>query len=233
MTTTTGPTGTSRATTTTRLAHDAWREVLVTATDFMRQFELAGDFGDLTSREYDVLRALAEQAGPLGGGVVRGRSEEVVRAREAVPAEADAAAVDVSREGVSPEDGTAADVPREDGTAADVSAADVTPGTVGMRLGVLAEATYLPQPSMSRLVERLERRGLVRRARCAGDGRGTIVSLTDLGVARQREIGRRHVRSIVAAMTAGLGPEELAQLADSLRRLRAGAHGPDAADHVG
>lgn len=142
-----------------RAAQEAWREVLRTSSALLRRFETAGDFGELSTREYDVLRALAELPSSSSSG--------------------------------------------------------------GLRLGALAEATYLPQPSMSRLVERLERRGLLERATCEEDGRGTVVRLTSAGRDLQREIGRRHVRSIQAAL-APLSREELATLTDLLSRVRAG-----------
>lgn len=91
------------------------------------------------------------------------------------------------------------------------------------RLGALATDTSLPQPTMSRLVERMERSGWVSRCPSPQDGRGTLVRLTDEGLAIQAAIGRRHLRSIHAAMTADLTTEELLQLADLLRRVRTGA----------
>lgn len=48
-------------------------------------------------------------------------------------------------------------------------------------LGSLAEAICLLQPSLSRIVPDLERRGLVERRRAAGDRRTTLVCLTREG----------------------------------------------------
>lgn len=155
-----------------RVAQEAWRELLRTSTVLLRDFEAAGDFGELSVREYDVLRALAESGGSAG--------------------RADACG--------------------------------------GLRLGALAEATYLPQPSMSRLVERLEGRGLVARESSPGDGRGTLVCLTEAGRATQRAVGRRHVRSIQAAL-APLSVDELALLTDLVARLRAHAEPAGAGNH--
>lgn len=137
-----------------RTAEAAWSEVLRTSHALLRQFEAAGDFGELSTREYDVLRALADAGGQ------------------------------------------------------------------GLRLGALAEAVYLPQPSMSRIVERMESRGLVQRTPCPLDARGIVVALTAVGRERQREIGRRHLRSIRAAMTAALDAAELTTLTTLLRRVR-------------
>lgn len=84
-----------------------------------------------------------------------------------------------------------------------------------LRLRELAAGSLLTQPSLSRLVERLEEEGLVRRGPVEGDRRGTAVHLTDAGAARQREIGRRHVRSIHALVGGALDADEL----DALQRL--------------
>ncbi|PWD49454.1 MarR family transcriptional regulator [Serinibacter arcticus] len=89
------------------------------------------------------------------------------------------------------------------------------------RLGQLAQSSSLPQPSMSRIVERLERRELVSRCPTPDDGRGVLVRLTDAGRAVQRDVARRHVRSITEAMSAGLDDAEVRTLAALLRKVRA------------
>lgn len=88
------------------------------------------------------------------------------------------------------------------------------------RLRDLGEGSLLTQPSLSRLVERLEAAGLVRRGPVEGDGRGVAVALTDEGARVQREIGRRHVRQIRRRM-AGLDATELATLRTLTDKLRA------------
>ncbi|GAA0290723.1 MarR family winged helix-turn-helix transcriptional regulator [Kineococcus aurantiacus] len=79
------------------------------------------------------------------------------------------------------------------------------------RLGELSEEVYLPQPSLSRLVDRLAAQGLLTREPDPRDGRGVVVVLTDPGAARQREIGGRHAAGIARAFEA-LTPAELAEL---------------------
>nr|WP_276610694.1 MarR family transcriptional regulator [Kineococcus siccus] len=85
------------------------------------------------------------------------------------------------------------------------------------RLGTLSEEVYLPQPSLSRLVDRLERHGLLAREPDPGDRRGVLVALTDEGAARQRRIGGRHAASIARH----LGEMEAGELADLTRLARA------------
>ena len=81
-----------------------------------------------------------------------------------------------------------------------------------IRISELNRHVLLSQPALSRLVDRLAERGLVRRGPDPADGRGVRLSLTDAGRAQQREIGRRHARGVARAMTASLDPAELRQL---------------------
>lgn len=89
-----------------------------------------------------------------------------------------------------------------------------------LRLRELAGSSLLTQPSLSRLVDRLEADGLVRRGPVEGDRRGTAVHLTDAGRSRQREIGRLHARSIDALVGGALDADELATLERLCTKLR-------------
>jgi DNA-binding MarR family transcriptional regulator len=90
-----------------------------------------------------------------------------------------------------------------------------------LRVRELNEHILLSQPSLSRLVERLAGRGLVAREGVPGDGRGVSVRLTEAGAALQREIGRRHVRTIRRYVGGALDEAELRELARLCARLRA------------
>ncbi|MFC8599504.1 MULTISPECIES: MarR family winged helix-turn-helix transcriptional regulator [unclassified Isoptericola] len=97
-----------------------------------------------------------------------------------------------------------------------------------LRLRDLNEGMLLAQSSLSRMVERLEARGLVVRSVPRDDARGTLVRLTADGARRQRETGLAHVRTIAEYVGQALPPEELEQLRDVLDRLRAAQSGiPD------
>ena len=96
-----------------------------------------------------------------------------------------------------------------------------------VRVSELHRHVLLSQPALSRLVHRLAARGMIECQPDPADGRGVRVSLTDAGRARQREIGRRHARSVARAMTAGLSPGELRQLETICRKLAR----PPAASH--
>jgi len=89
-----------------------------------------------------------------------------------------------------------------------------------LRLRELAASSLLTQPSLSRLVDRLEADGLVRRGPVEGDRRGKAVHLTEEGARRQREIGRRHARSIDALVGGALDADDLATLERLCTRLR-------------
>ena len=88
------------------------------------------------------------------------------------------------------------------------------------RLRELGAESLLSQPSLSRMVERLEHQGLVRRSPAPDDGRGVVVTLTQEGVRVQREIGRRHVEQIHRLVGGALDADELATLRRLTDRLR-------------
>jgi DNA-binding MarR family transcriptional regulator len=97
------------------------------------------------------------------------------------------------------------------------------------RLKELGEGSLLTQPSLSRLVERLEADGLVTRGPVPDDARGVAVTLTAEGSRMQKEIGRRHVRTIARLVGGALDADELATLrtlTDKLRAAQAGIPDP-------
>jgi DNA-binding MarR family transcriptional regulator len=81
-----------------------------------------------------------------------------------------------------------------------------------LRMTELAERVLLSRSGLTRLVDRLEREGLVTRAACPGDARGTLAVLTDAGLTRLREATPTHLAGVRAHVTDRLTPEELAQL---------------------
>jgi DNA-binding MarR family transcriptional regulator len=89
-----------------------------------------------------------------------------------------------------------------------------------LRLNELNDHVLLSQSSLSRLVERLEKRGLVDRMPAPDDGRGVLLKLTEEGAALQKEIGREHVRdisSLVGPALTAAEQKELQRLTDKLR----------------
>lgn len=74
------------------------------------------------------------------------------------------------------------------------------------RLTVLATEEGVSQPSMTQLVQRLEKQGLVRRVRCPDDGRAVLVSITDTGrdrVAERRDKRLDRLYELLATLPAG------------------------------
>ncbi|GAA3597499.1 MarR family transcriptional regulator [Klugiella xanthotipulae] len=85
----------------------------------------------------------------------------------------------------------------------------------GMRLHDINNSILISQPSLSRMMERLERRDLVERAPAPGDGRGVVVRLTAEGTRVRQDIGRRHARDIEDTVGEFLSDDEM----DTLRAL--------------
>ena len=89
-----------------------------------------------------------------------------------------------------------------------------------VRLNELNEHILLSQPSLSRMVERLEATGLLRREPSNDDRRGTVISLTPAGAEVQRRIGRQHVRTIGRYVGEALDDDELRTLRHLCDKLR-------------
>ncbi len=65
-----------------------------------------------------------------------------------------------------------------------------------LRMGDLALASALSLSGMSRIVDRLEARGLVRRERCSSDARGWEAVLTKAGLDRLKHVWPTHLASV-------------------------------------
>ncbi|MBP2476477.1 DNA-binding MarR family transcriptional regulator [Crossiella equi] len=83
-----------------------------------------------------------------------------------------------------------------------------------LRMTELAEAVLLSRSGVTRLVDRLERAGLVCRERADGDGRGVVAVLTDRGLDRLQSAADIHLSGISRHFVSMLGQSEL----DSLGR---------------
>jgi len=81
----------------------------------------------------------------------------------------------------------------------------------------------LSQPALSRLVERLTARGYLARKPDPRDARGVLLTLTGKGRATQKQVGRRHARTVARTMTAALTSDDLTQLAMICGKLSKGA----------
>jgi DNA-binding MarR family transcriptional regulator len=98
-----------------------------------------------------------------------------------------------------------------------------------MRRVDLADALILTASGVTRLLDGLERAGLVERAACASDRRVTYAVLTEAGRERLREASESHVAAVRALLEQRFTEDELATLSSLLGRLP-GAGGAGAGD---
>ncbi|GAB2454387.1 DNA-binding MarR family transcriptional regulator [Conyzicola lurida] len=91
-----------------------------------------------------------------------------------------------------------------------------------LRIRDLNRHLLLTQPSVSRLVDRLVQRELVTKQSDPGDGRGTIVSITDAGYELFRRVAVIHAQSIRDRVGSVLDADELRQLTALTEKLRLG-----------
>ena len=95
----------------------------------------------------------------------------------------------------------------------------------GLRMSEMCDDVLLTQAGISRLVSRLEKRGLVERADDPDDARAYRIRMTAAGADVQRRIGRSHARQVATAMTRTLDREQLRTLRELSTILVAGSAG--------
>ncbi|MFE3460269.1 MarR family winged helix-turn-helix transcriptional regulator [Nocardiopsis aegyptia] len=88
-----------------------------------------------------------------------------------------------------------------------------------MRMRQLARAAALSNSATTRLVTRLEERGLLSRYLCADDRRGIYTELTPAGMALLAEARPTHDRVLQEALAEGGRTPELAPIVAALRDL--------------
>ncbi len=89
----------------------------------------------------------------------------------------------------------------------------------GLRMSELAGAVLLSRSGLTRLVDRLEREGLVERRSCPSDARGTLAVLTGAGTDRLRTAAPAHLRGVAEHFAAAYDDAEVAVLTTLLERL--------------
>lgn len=92
-------------------------------------------------------------------------------------------------------------------------------GRNGMRMSELAQRRVMSTGGFSRLVDRLQARGLVERRRAADDGRGYLVLITGSGRALLRKAWRIHHDGLRRRFFDHLDEADLADLARVWERL--------------
>lgn len=93
-----------------------------------------------------------------------------------------------------------------------------------LRMQELADCVLLSQSGLTRLVDRMQKHGLVERLRCASDGRGTFATLTPAGLDQLRSAYPTHLRGVRTWFADLLDEEEAAVLTRALRRVADAAH---------
>jgi DNA-binding MarR family transcriptional regulator len=88
-----------------------------------------------------------------------------------------------------------------------------------LRMGELADKLLLSRSGITRLVDRLQREGLVARERCEDDGRGYNAVLTDDGRAKLAAARPAHLDGVRRHFLSRLRPDDLAGLAVVWKRL--------------
>jgi DNA-binding MarR family transcriptional regulator len=88
-----------------------------------------------------------------------------------------------------------------------------------LRMAELAERVLLSRSGLTRLVDRLERDGLVVREPSVEDARGIEAVLTEAGYGRLREASRTHLRGVGEQFAGRLTDDELTALGKLLEHL--------------
>jgi DNA-binding MarR family transcriptional regulator len=94
-----------------------------------------------------------------------------------------------------------------------------------MRMTDLAERVMLSPSGLTRLVDRLFSKGLVRRQTDTHDARVALAYLTDEGLKQLRRAARTHLRGIREHFTGRLGERKLRDVASGLETIT-GPHVP-------
>ncbi|MDP4500419.1 MarR family winged helix-turn-helix transcriptional regulator [Nonomuraea turcica] len=89
-----------------------------------------------------------------------------------------------------------------------------------LRMSDLAAQTGLSTSGVTRVVDRLEREGVVRRRACPSDRRASYAVLTDAGRERLQSVLPQHLQDIDDTFTSLLDAEELEAFLATLRKIR-------------
>jgi DNA-binding MarR family transcriptional regulator len=94
-----------------------------------------------------------------------------------------------------------------------------------LRMSDLAQRVLMSPSGITRLVDRLTKRGFVERQEDPDDGRVAMAHLTQAGVQHLRTAAKTHLRGIREHFTGRLTETQLRQIADGLEMIT-GAHQP-------
>jgi DNA-binding MarR family transcriptional regulator len=89
-----------------------------------------------------------------------------------------------------------------------------------LRMSDLASQTQLTTSGITRVVDRMERDGFVRRSACATDRRSWYAVITDAGLCRLGDVLPGHIEVVDRWFTGLLPPDQLDAMLQSLRTIR-------------
>jgi len=92
-----------------------------------------------------------------------------------------------------------------------------------LRMADLAERSLLSRSGMTRLVDRLEKQGLLARDHCVSDARGCFAVLTGAGEAWLAKARPTHLDGVRERFLAHLGPEDYERLGELWERIVPGS----------
>ena len=99
-------------------------------------------------------------------------------------------------------------------------------GLTRLRLSELADSVALSRSGLTRMVDRLEKAGLLRRENCPTDRRGAFAVLTHKGAAALRRTWPEYARGIQEHFARFVTPGEAAVIARALGKVVAGVGAP-------
>jgi DNA-binding MarR family transcriptional regulator len=93
-----------------------------------------------------------------------------------------------------------------------------------LRMTDLAGQTTLSTSGVTRVVDRMDRDGLVRREACPSDRRSSFAVITEAGLQRLDEVLPGHLELVQRWFVGQLAPEQMASMLESLRTIRDAAN---------
>nr|BBH85344.1 MarR family transcriptional regulator [Thermosporothrix sp. COM3] len=95
-----------------------------------------------------------------------------------------------------------------------------------LRMYELADRVVLSRSGLTRLVDRLEREGLLERDRCGTDRRGAYAVITQQGIAALRQAWPVYARGIVHHFAQWLSEEEAQLIESAFEKIIQASHQP-------
>jgi DNA-binding MarR family transcriptional regulator len=89
-----------------------------------------------------------------------------------------------------------------------------------LRMTDLAGQTSLSTSGVTRVVDRMDRDGMVRREACPSDRRSSYAVITEAGLAKLDEVLPGHLALVQQWFIGQLAPEDLSQMLGALRTIR-------------